>query len=173
MRTLFLDIDTQLDFLFPAGGLYVPGAEHIVAQVARLNHHAPHLLSTADAHIEDDVEFKHYSPHCVIGTFGERKPQSTLRGQHIIKKRTVDAFLDTELSQLLTELAPERYVLYGVVTEICVKLAARGIFERSGKIDLVTDAVRELDPIGRDEFLKDFTSKGGRLITTAEVLAAT
>jgi nicotinamidase-related amidase len=26
MKTVFVDVDTQIDFLFPAGALYVPGA---------------------------------------------------------------------------------------------------------------------------------------------------
>jgi len=26
MKTVYFDIDTQIDFLFPAGSLYVPGA---------------------------------------------------------------------------------------------------------------------------------------------------
>ena len=31
MKTVFFDIDTQIDFLYPAGALYVPGAERILA----------------------------------------------------------------------------------------------------------------------------------------------
>jgi nicotinamidase/pyrazinamidase len=34
--TVFFDVDTQLDFLYPAGALHVPGAESIVPQVAAL-----------------------------------------------------------------------------------------------------------------------------------------
>ena len=30
MNTVFFDVDTQIDFLYPAGALYVPGAESIV-----------------------------------------------------------------------------------------------------------------------------------------------
>src|SRR5689334_10348127 len=36
----FFDIDTQIDFLFPAGALYSPGAERIIEPVARLNRFA-------------------------------------------------------------------------------------------------------------------------------------
>ena len=32
MSTIFLDVDTQLDFLSPSGVLYVPGAERIVLE---------------------------------------------------------------------------------------------------------------------------------------------
>ena len=37
MTTVFFDVDTQLDFMFPSGALYVPGAETIVERVAALN----------------------------------------------------------------------------------------------------------------------------------------
>ena len=74
MRTLFLDVDTQLDFLYPAGALYVPGAEQIVPAIAALNRYAMSrgipLLSTVDAHTEDDPEFKTWPAHCVAGSLG-------------------------------------------------------------------------------------------------------
>ena len=88
MRTAFFDIDTQLDFLFPAGALYVPGAERIVKKVARLNRHAAErgipLLSTMDAHSENDPEFRQWPPHCVVETFGQHKPESTLIAGRVV-----------------------------------------------------------------------------------------
>src|SRR6185312_16056768 len=72
MKMVFFDVDTQLDFLYPAGALYVPGAESIVPRVAALNRYAADtgipLISTVDAHTEDDPEFRHWPPHCVAGT---------------------------------------------------------------------------------------------------------
>ena len=41
MKTAFFDVDTQIDFLYPAGALYVPGAERIVPAIAALNRYAP------------------------------------------------------------------------------------------------------------------------------------
>jgi hypothetical protein len=29
MKTVFFDVDTQIDFLYPAGALYVPGGETV------------------------------------------------------------------------------------------------------------------------------------------------
>ena len=59
MKTVFVDVDTQIDFLFPAGALYVPGAERLLPAIARLNHFAAAqgipLISTTDAHREDDM----------------------------------------------------------------------------------------------------------------------
>src|SRR5258708_5322609 len=88
MTTVFFDIDTQLDFLYPAGALYVPGAERIVDQVAALNRYAAShgipVVSTVDAHAENDPEFAEWPPHCVAGTAGQQKPSATL-----LEKRAV------------------------------------------------------------------------------------
>src|SRR5205085_9418652 len=82
MKTVFFDMDTQLDFLYPAGALYVPGAESIVAEVATLNQYAAAhgipVVSTMDAHTENDPEFQAWPPHCVAGTAGQQKPAVTL-----------------------------------------------------------------------------------------------
>ncbi len=93
MKTIFFDVDTQIDFLYPAGALYVPGAESIVDRRSpRLNRMAPALISTMDAHSENDPEFQLYPAHCVAGTVGQRKPACTLVGQAIVEKQTLDCF---------------------------------------------------------------------------------
>ena len=76
MKTVFFDIDTQIDFVYPAGALYVPGAERIVPVIAELNRRAALVISTMDAHSEDDPEFQIYPHHCVVGTAGQQKPIS-------------------------------------------------------------------------------------------------
>ena len=62
MKTVFFDVDTQLDFMYPSGALYVAGAEKIVEQIAALNRFAGAegipLISTTDAHAENDPEFQ-------------------------------------------------------------------------------------------------------------------
>src|SRR6202142_109489 len=84
MKTVFVDVDTQIDFLFPAGALYVPGAARLLPAIARLNHFAAAqgipLISTTDAHREDDPEFRLWPPHCVAGTTGQLKPAETMVG---------------------------------------------------------------------------------------------
>src|ERR1700677_4355342 len=74
MKTVFFDIDTQIDFVYPAGALYVPGAENILPLVGELNRHAPVLISTMDAHSEDDPEFQIFPHHCVVGPPAQHKP---------------------------------------------------------------------------------------------------
>jgi nicotinamidase/pyrazinamidase len=173
MSTVFFDIDTQLDFVAPAGALYVPGAEHVIANVARLNAwaaaHGVALISTADAHAENDAEFAAWPPHCVAGTHGQRKPFETLVGQTVLNKQSTDCFTIPELPGRLAELGAHTAVVYGVVTEICVKHALFGLLERGLQVTLATDAVRSLDETAARLMLEAFTARGGTLATVAEL----
>ena len=183
MKTVFFDIDTQIDFVYPAGALYVPGAEHILPVIGELNRHAPLVISTMDAHAEDDPEFQIYPHHCVVGTTGQHKPAITLLDkratlpatgdarQLILEKQKLDCFSSPHLGPLLAQLNADRYVVYGVVTEICVRFAAFGLLKTGKPVEVVTDAVKALDEQAVAEMFREFTAAGGRLTTAAAVLA--
>lgn len=189
MKTVFFDVDTQLDFMYPAGALYVSGAEKIVAQIAALNHFAESqgipLVSTMDAHTENDPEFQAWPPHCVAGCIGQHKPEATLLNRRVVlpntpsevtieggqqillEKQTFDCFTNVNLARLLDRLGAERYVVYGVVTEICVKLAARGLLKTGKRVELVTDAVRSLSDTAAAAMTDSFLAAGGVLTTVS------
>ena len=190
MKTVFFDVDTQIDFLYPAGALYVPGAETIVDRVAALNAYAAAhgipVVSTMDAHSENDPEFRQWPPHCVVGTTGQRKPSATLLDRRVtvpatpfavevgdaqqilLEKQSVDCFTNPNLPALLDRLGAERCVVYGVVTEICIKNAAMGLLKTGRRVELVTDAVRSLNPVECDKFLAEFTAAGGVPVTQVD-----
>ena len=193
MRTVFFDVDTQIDFMFPAGALYAPGAEMILATVARLNCYAAErgdiLISTMDAHTEDDPEFKVWPPHCVVETTGQQKAAATLLERRVVvtdaagpvdiggaqqillQKRHNDCFTNANLPALLQHLAADRYVVYGVVTEICVKDAAMGLLATGKRVELVTDGVRSLNDQRASDMMREFQAKGG-VLTSFNTLTA-
>jgi len=190
MNTVFFDIDTQLDFVYPSGALYVPKAERIVPAIAHLNRfaarHGMPVVSTADAHFEDDMEFKTWPRHCVAGTIGQHKPESTLLHkrvvvpnrpcdleigaghQIILEKQTVDAFATVNIGRILDLLNADRYVLYGVVTEICVLHAARGLLKTGKPVAVVADAIECLNAGDSARTLAEITAAGGTLTTISE-----
>jgi len=183
MKTVFFDIDTQIDFMYPAGALYVPGAEKVLGTIAELNRRAPLVISTMCTHAEDDPEFKVYPHHCVAGTVGQQKPVILLREkrstipsrvdgveQIILEKQELDCFSNPALMPLLSELNADRYVVYGVVTEICVRFAAFGLLKTGKRVEIVTDAVKALDDAAANKMFADFTAAGGQL-TTASALS--
>jgi nicotinamidase/pyrazinamidase len=192
MKTIFFDVDTQLDFVYPAGGLAVPGAENIVGNLAKLTSfaasHSHQIVSTADAHSEDDPEFKVWKPHCVVGTTGQQKcsatllpPRQVLNGdvagvlsapQIVVEKQMLDCFANPNLRPLLKLLAADRYVVYGVVSEFCVKCAALGLLETGARVELVSDAIKCLDPAAEKALIEEFCQRGGQMTTTQEVLSS-
>ena len=194
---VFFDVDTQIDFLYPAGALYVPGAEALVPRIAALNRYAAAngipVVSTMDAHAENDPEFAAWPPHCVVETTGQQKPASTLAEKRVVvpnaippsglsginiagaqqillEKQALDCFTNVNLGKLLDELAAERYVVYGVVTEICVQFAAFGLLKTGKRVELVTDAIQSLDADAASKMTAAFTAQGGVLTTSAEVM---
>lgn len=191
MRTVFFDIDSQLDFLYPSGALYVPRAERIVPAIAHLNRFAAKsgipVVSTADAHFEDDVEFKIWPHHCVAGTMGQRKAEATLlekrvvvpnrecelaiegAQQIIVEKQTVDVFAALNIGRIIERLGADGYVVYGVVTEICVLSAARGLLKTGKPVTVVTDAIEGLTGEASQRALDEIRKSGGTLATVADV----
>ncbi len=73
------------------------------------------------------------------------------------------------LARFLSALGAERYVVYGVVTEICVKLAAFGLLKTGKRVELVTDAVRSLREEDGSKTLREFAAAGG-VLTNAETV---
>jgi nicotinamidase/pyrazinamidase len=159
---LYFDIDTQIDFMFPAGALYVPGAGKLLPRIAQLNRDAVanggKLISTMDAHSEDDPEFKQWPPHCVKGTVGQTKPAALLvgDGQIILEKTQLSLFSNPNAESLIKALDPEECVVYGVVTELCVKECVVGLLARGYKVSIVRDAIQSLNQAEADRFLRDF-----------------
>ena len=198
---VFWDVDTQADFMHPGGKLYVPGAEKLIPNLKRLVDAARDgrvfLVSDDDVHNLDDEEFQHWPPHCLRGTPGAEIIPETLTDNYvrianraearvpteprkykqvILEKQTLDVFdnphTETVLERLSAGVAkgPE-FVVFGVVTEYCVRLAAKGLLERGHRVALVTDAIETLKPEDGKRTLKELQGMGARLITTDEALA--
>ena len=62
-------------------------------------------------------------------------------------------------------------MIYGVVTEYCVRCAVTGLLRTGKVVELVTDAIQSLDAAAARRTLAEFTSAGGRLTTVAAVCA--
>jgi nicotinamidase/pyrazinamidase len=125
----------------------------------------------------------------VIGTVGQLKPAETLlekravigvapgdyrthgAQQILFEKNQLDITTSPNFRPLVTRLAADRYVVYGVVTEYCVRFAALVLLETGKPVSLVTDAIQTLRAEDSAKTLSEFTARGGRLATVAEVCA--
>lgn len=194
---IFWEVDAQRDFLLPGGALYVPGGEKILPNLKRLVDAARSgrvlLVSSACEHSPGDPEFKEFGPHCIRGTLGAeivsegvtsnpmRIPSTRefnwpedwdARHQIILEKDQLDVFTNPQTSVLLEKLGKNvQFVVFGVVTELCVNRASRGLLERGRKVAIVEDAIETLEPAVGDRTLEELTGAGATLISTDEALA--
>jgi nicotinamidase/pyrazinamidase len=197
-RVNFWEVDAQADFLLPGGKLYVPGAEKIIPNLKGLVDAARNgrvlLISDACQHRLDDPEFKTFPPHCVRGTPGAeivpeglapdhivvpndrafRLPDDLLEHQQIvIEKQTLNVFDNPLANDIVNRLPKDvQFFVFGVVTEYCVRLAAKGLLERGRKVSLVKDAIETLNPQHGRHTCEELERLGARFVVTEEALAA-
>jgi nicotinamidase/pyrazinamidase len=194
---IFWEVDVQADFMLPGGKLYVPGAENLLPNIRKLTEVAQRgevfLVSHGCFHTLNDPEFKQFPPHCVKGTPGaEFVPEALTRAsirisndanailpddifkyqQIILEKQTLDIF-QTRLADTLVERlsATAEFVVFGVVTEFCVSLAAKGLLKRKRRVAIVSDAMETLAAETGNKTLTELRGLGARLVTTDEILA--
>jgi nicotinamidase/pyrazinamidase len=199
-RIIFWEVDTQRDFMLPGGKLYVPGAEKLIPNLRRLTDQARKdrvfLVSDACVHTPDDPEFQRFPPHCVRGTDGaEIIPETIAKRflilpnrrearvpddltpyqQVILEKQTLDVF-DNPLTETVVERlkkftdADAEFFVFGVVTEYCVRCAAKGLLERGRRVTLVEDAIKTLKPEDGEKAVAELKSLGAKMIGTREAI---
>jgi len=194
---IFLDVDTQRDFLLDDGALPVPEGKAVIPIIQRLVGHAfTHdvpVVSTMDCHVRDDPEFADFPPHCVKGTRGQLKIDGTTLGnalivtdnpdappddeailaarQIIIEKGVLDVFETAHAERVLDVLGPRLVIVFGVATEYCVRLAVLGLCARGYRTIVVRDAVAGVDALAARSALTEMRRAGATFITGPEILA--
>ncbi|MCU1342176.1 MAG: isochorismatase hydrolase [Candidatus Acidoferrum typicum] len=199
---IFWDVDTQADFMLPGGKLYVPGAEKLIPNLKRLTDAARQgrafIIGDACTHTPDDPEFARFPPHCVQDTPGAKIIPETRAGnvlfvpnragwvmpkdlsefqQVILEKQTLDVFDNPNTEKVLERVggftdADAEIFVFGVVTEYCVRLAAKGLLARGRRVALVHDAIETLNAEDGRKTIEELTSLGARLVTTEQALTS-
>jgi len=197
-KVVFLDIDTQVDFLDKKGALYVPGGDKIIGNLKLLTKFAFQknilILSSQDTHRKDDPEFKEFPPHCIKNTKGYKKIKDTLLKKYkiisfrkiyspqelrkikdcypqiILEKNILNLFSNPNTLNLLEIMFPEKVVVYGVVTEYCVKEAVEGLLKNDFKVILVEDAIKEISKKEKDKLFSIWKKRGVEFTTTKKIL---
>jgi len=200
LKKVLWQVDAQVDFMIPGGALYVPGAEDIIPNIARLVDAAQRtntpLISSADAHPPNDPEFKKFKfpPHCIKGKRGadliaEARVAKALTipneksftvpaditpyDQIVLEKQSFDVFDNVHTEEILNKLGPHAdFYLFGVVTEYCVHAAAKGLAKRGRKVHLVSDAIETLKEADSKRAMEELRGLGVKTITTAQAIGA-
>ena len=193
---VFWEVDPQADFMLPGGKLYVPGAERLLPNIRKLTDVARQglvfLVSHGCYHAKDDPEFKTFPPHCIKGTTGAglvpealtqrvitvaNEPTAALphdlsQHQQIhLEKQTLDIFESQHAEKLVERFDPHaEFVVFGVVTEYCVRFAAKGLLERSRRVSVVQDAIETLKAEDGHRTVTELQALGANFITTDQAL---
>jgi nicotinamidase/pyrazinamidase len=196
-NVIFWEVDTQADFMLPGGTLYVPGAERLLPNIRRLTDAARQgrvfLVSHGCFHTKDDPEFKTFPPHCIQGTPGSayvtealtqkvvtipNEPTAALPRdlkqyqQILLEKQTLDIFESRHAAELVKRLGDDvEFVVFGVVTEYCVRFAAKGLLERGHRVSVVKDAIETLNAEDGERAVAELQARGAKFITTDQALA--
>lgn len=194
---VFWEVDTQADFMLPGGKLYVPGAERLLPNIRRLTDAARQgrvfLVSHGCYHTKDDPEFNTFPPHCIKGSAGSavvpdaltekvvtvpneptaELPQDLSPYQQIhLEKQTLDIFESRHAGELVKRFADDtEFVVFGVVTEYCVRFAAKGLLDRGRRVCVVQDAIETLKPEDGQRTAAELQALGAKFIATDRALA--
>ena len=183
--------------MLPHGKLYVPGAERLLPNIRSLVDVARadqvFLVSHGCIHPIDDPEFAQFPPHCLEGTDGAKCVPEALADkvavlpnhqsvtlpdnlsqfqQILLEKQTLDIFESRHAASLVERLPRSaEIVVFGVVTEYCVRFAAKGLLERGRRVSVVRDAIETLNPDESRKTLEELVSLGATIVTTDGILA--
>ena len=119
-----------------------------------------------DNHDPDDLEFKMFPPHCVAGTEeAEVVPELREFPGEVITKNRYSGFFNTSLDTRLKEIRPDKLIICGVCTDICVLHTTADARNRDYDVEIPTDCVASFNQDGH-RFALDHMEKvlGAKLV---------
>jgi nicotinamidase/pyrazinamidase len=196
-NVVFWEVDTQADFMLPGGKLYVPGAERLLPNIRKLTNAARQgrvfLVSHGCYHAKDDPEFQTFPPHCIKGTEGAAFVPEALTDKVVVvpndfsavvpkdlspyqqilfEKQTLDIFASRHANKFMKRFGDDvEFVVFGVVTEYCVRLAAKGLLDRGRRVSVVEDAIATLKAKDGERTVAELRDLGVRFFSTDDALA--
>jgi nicotinamidase/pyrazinamidase len=132
--------------------LYVgPTIREIIPRIRELLEHektvGSRIIFVSDTHDPDDKEFEMFPPHCIRGTEEpDVIPELAEFADEIIPKRRYSAFFETNLGQRLADLTPDKLIITGVCTNICVLYTAAEARYHDYNVEVAADCVATFDP---------------------------
>ncbi|MBT3406268.1 cysteine hydrolase [Candidatus Woesearchaeota archaeon] len=156
------------------------------------------VVNSADWHNKDSAEFSDepnyqttFPPHCLTETKGadyvpSTQPkdaykvdwqQESVDAKAVTNTRNIVLYKDAfdvfegnpHTEEVLSTIAPDRAIVYGVATNVCVDFAVQGLLERGVEVYVPTDAIKELPGLPLEATLDAWQQAGALLTTTDEV----
>ena len=104
------------------------------------------IFFVADNHAPNDLEFKMFPVHCVRGTSEcEVIPELAKYADKVIPKQRYSSFFNTSLEKDLQKLKPDKIIVCGVCTDICVMHTVADARSRDYPVEVPVDCVASFD----------------------------
>ena len=151
MANAILVADMIKGFCEPGHPLYV--GESIRAIIPRIQQlldrelkQGSKIFYVCDTHTPNDPEFRIFLPHCIEGTEEtEVIPELAPFPGEIVRKHRYSAFYDTDLEERLRQMQPDKLIICGDCTSICVLFTAADAINRGFPVEVYSDCVADFD----------------------------
>ena len=143
----------------------------------------------------DEPDFDEtYSPHCLADSKGTEyvpatQPRNALeldwreepdwkevvnhQGDFVVYKDAFDVFAGSPQSPhaegLVETLDPNKAVVYGVATDVCVDFAVEGLLDREVEVYVVEDAIKGISPENSEDAIEKWQDHGAKIGKLSEV----
>lgn len=151
MANVVIVVDMVRGFCEEGYNLFVgPQIREMIPRVQKLlreeKDKGSHIIFLADTHDPDDKEFEVFPVHCVRGTEEpEVIPELIDFADEIIPKRRYSGFFETNLAERLEALDPDKIIIVGDCTNICVLYTAADARNRDYAVEVPADCVTSFD----------------------------
>ncbi len=171
MANVVLVVDMVRGFCEEGYPLYVgPTIREIIPRIQALLRRekaaGSRIIFLCDNHDPDDLEFQMFAPHCVHGSEEtEVIPELREFADEVIPKRRFSAFYGTNLAQRLQELNPDKVIVVGDCTNICVLYTVADARDRDYAVEVPADCVATFDPEAHEFALQQMEKVLGARVT--------
>ena len=180
-RTAVVVVDMINEFCKPGGKMVLPGYEVLVppqlAVIEAARKAGAPVIWVHDSHrrnMRRDREWVKRTPHGIEGTWateiiadlGAREDEI-----HVIKHR-YSSFFQTDLDLVLKDMLIDQLVVFGVVTNICVRSTVHDAFFNGYEVVVPRDCCAATGPREQESTLYDIATHFGVVSTSAAVVAA-
>src|ERR1700677_4558574 len=178
-RTVLLLIDLQRDFLETDGRLPVPAgdANRVIAVANRMIEHGQKAGWTM-IWIKNEFRWTQFLGNidrkyaAMKGSCGaEIDPRIKCSTEFtMVVKCCADGFSNARLETVLKDLAPERIVALGLMTDECVQETARGAIGRGYRVEVIEDGVASMGESDHQKGLANLRASGATMRRSEDIV---
>ena len=194
---VLVEVDVQNDFILKDGGLPVMGADCAVRAAIMKTHGWARecgipIIATMDCHAPDEPEFKSFPPHCVEGTAGYDRWDSSGSKKDVfvvplreipeedildalaycpmiqIQKNTIDLFSNPNAKKLFEGV--KKAIVTGVATDYCVKAVVLGLRNLGVEVIVIKEAIAGVDLDASAAAVDEMVSAGAQFVLTDDIV---